>query len=324
MNTKAYIALCKDNEIVKKSSSGGAFTVLTDIKLQEGFKIYGCIMDEDLKTYHISSTDESGRNLMRGSKYIQSNINNSYKNIENDLKGKYKVVFSGTPCQVVGLYTYLKFKNIPINNLYTIEIICHGVGSNKFFYDYIENLEKKYKSKAVLCNFRTKSKPGKLQDMTIIFKNGKRYHSSTTRYDWFYSAYHKNLILRPSCYTCKFACKERYADITIADAWGKNEKISNSLIICNSKKGNDWMNSIKDMMKIEEIDFNELNIMNMQQPTKKPLDYNEFTKIYIEEGYLESQKYIGNNRLKTKVKVLCINIIDFLNLEQLIKKFKKR
>lgn len=320
---KSYLAISKDNDVVKNSSSGGAFSILTNIKLKENYKIYGCIMDENLKVYHMDANTENDRNKMRGSKYIQSNINNSYKKIEENLKKGEKVVFSGTPCQIAAIYSYLNIKKIELNNFYTIEIICHGVGSNKFFYDYINKLEKDYRSKAINCNFRSKLKPGKLQDMTVKFKNGEKYHASTTRYDWFYSAYHANLILRPSCYKCKFACEKRNADITIADAWGKNDNISNSLIICNTEKGILWLDSVKEDFYIKEVKLNEFDIPNMKSPTPKPIDYEVFTKTYIDNGYLAAQKYIGNNTISTKIKVIIINIIDKLNLIENLKKIKR-
>lgn len=320
---KSYLAISKDNEIVRNSSSGGAFSILTNIKLKENYKIYGCIMDENLKVYHIDANTEKERNKMRGSKYIQSNINDSYKKIEKNLKNNEKVVFSGTPCQIAAIYSYLNIKKIELNNFYTIEIICHGVGSNNFFNDYIKKLEKDYRSKAIICNFRSKSRPGKLQDMTVKFENGKRYHASTTRYDWFYSAYLANLILRPSCYKCRFACEKRNADITIADAWGENKNISNSLIICNTEKGKLWLNSVRENFYIKEVNLKKFNIPNMKRPTPKPINYDEFTQIYISRGYLEAQRYIGNNKISAKIKVWIINIADKINLMEILKKFKR-
>lgn len=323
MVKECYIGYCKDNNIVKRSSSGGAFSALTDKKIDEGYIIYGCVLNDDLNAKHIRANNKSDRDKMRGSKYIASNISNSYKLIEEDIKNNNNVVFSGTPCQVAGLYSYLEYKKIPLENVYTIEIICHGVGSNQFFRDYINNLEKKFESKAISCNFRSKSKPGKLQDMTVYFENGRKFHSSTTNYDWFYSAYLKNLILRPSCYECKFACEDRKADVSIADAWGENDKISNSLILCNTEKGCKWVDSVKDSMTLRETSLKKFYIPNMHKPSEKPENYNEFMDIYINKGYLEAQTYIGNNTLKTKIKVILANIIDFLNLSNIIKKLKR-
>ena len=185
-------------------------------------------------------------------------------------------------------------------------------------------MEKRYKGKAIEIKFRGKSKPGKLQDMYIRFDNGKKYIAPTTKYDWFYSIYLKNLILRPSCYNCAYAGKNRVSDITLADDWSKNRDLtkSNSLILANTPTGNDIISSLRDKMFLKEVNEDDINQPNINHATNKPSNYDEFWKIYLNEGYDKAQKYIGNNTLKTKVNVMIANIVNKLNFDVAYKKIK--
>ena len=148
MKQKYYVAIHNSNDIWKRSSSGGAFTAITDAwfeKYNESAVVYGCVFDENLNAVHIRTTTKVKRDRMCGSKYIQSNIAGIFKDVENDLNNGLYVCFSGTPCQIAGLKKYLECKKVEQKEyLLTIEVICHGVGSIKFFKDYIKDLEKKY------------------------------------------------------------------------------------------------------------------------------------------------------------------------------------
>lgn len=334
MEQRFFTAMHKSEEVLKKSSSGGVFTAITDAWFSEyGDKsvVYGCVMDEDLNAKHIRGTSKKERDKMRGSKYISSNVSGVFKMVENDLKNGLYVVFSGTPCQIAGLISFLSAVNVPQNEqLLTVEVICHGVGSNAFFNDYIAHLEKKYKSKALSCNFRAKSRPGKMQDMQVVFENGKKYNASSTQYDWFYSAY-SGYILRPSCYNCKFAKKERYADISIADNWNtethEGEKKHGSVVITNSRYG--YENFIKSSAYFDykETSFDEIHQPNLRKPTEKPQRYDEFQNAYMQGGYLNAQKFLGNNTLKGKIRSFAVDILYKLNLTErakLLKNFLKR
>ena len=225
----------KDINIEKHSSSGGAFTMLSDEILDAGGIVYGCVLDAKLNAVHIRATCKSQRDQMRGSKYIQSDLSSVFVQLAEDLRQNKTVMVSGTPCQISAVHNYLQVKKIQMDSLVSVEVICHGVGSNLFFRDYVKNKEEKYHSNAISVNFRSKYRTGQKQDMTIEFENGKAYHAASTSLDWFYSIYLRNLILRPSCYTCKFAKMDRVADISIADFW--DSKDNDSLIVCNTNKG---------------------------------------------------------------------------------------
>lgn len=327
MEQQFFIGYHKDEKIIKKSSSGGIFTAITDLYLKSGnVSIYGCILDENLNATHIKAKNTETRNKMCGSKYIQSNISNCFNDVAQDLKNNVEVIFTGTPCQIAGLNSFLELKKIDKKKLLTVEVICHGVGSNKFFRDFISYLEKKYNGKAIKCNFRSKKRKGQLQCIEIIFDNGKVYTSPATSLDWFYSVYHKNYILRPSCYECKYATKKRNSDISIADSWSDlyNKNYSTSLIICNTQKGLETFNKIKSNLIFKSVTFDQVEVPQMKYPSKKPHNYNEFWNIYNKKGYLEIQKYLGNNTKKSKLKSSIVNILNKFNLIYYFKILKSR
>lgn len=120
-----YAVKHKDDEVIANSRSGGIFTALSDIYLEGGF-VYGCILNEHFEAVHIGASDKKDRDMMRGSKYVQSNIGDSFRTIKHQLDNNHKVLFSGTSCQVAGLKSFLQKE---YSNLICVDIVCHGVPS---------------------------------------------------------------------------------------------------------------------------------------------------------------------------------------------------
>jgi coenzyme F420-reducing hydrogenase beta subunit len=308
-----------DLRVEKCSSSGGAFTMLTDKVLNAGGIIYGCAFDDKLDAVHIRADSSEDRDKMRGSKYIQSNLSTVFELIASDLHDGRIVLFSGTPCQVSAVTNYLKLKKIPINTFVSVEVICHGVGSNKFFYDYVRHKEKKFRSKAVMINFRSKYRPGQKQDMTIRFENGKAYHAASTNLDWFYSIYLKNLILRPACYKCKFARQERIADLSIADFWGSEGNDVFSLIACHTNKGAVLLDNPVDG-QLSKVDRSAVHQPHMKAPCDMPEQRAVFWNTYLQEGYEAVQAKFGNNTLKGRIKYRAADVVQALHIGRVAKR----
>ncbi len=326
MTQKYFNAVHLNREICKLSSSGGVFSGISDKWFDaygEKAVIYGCRLDESLKAVHFRACNKAQRDLLRGSKYIASDARGIYSQVNEDLNNGLAVLFSSTPCQVFALKKYLETKNTKTDNLLTVELVCHGVGSNGYFENYILNMEKKFNSKAVSCNFRAKSRPGKLQDMMITFANGKIYHSASIKFDGFYSAYCRNYILRPSCFECPFAKPQRVADICLADNWGNDPKLASSLVIATTQWGLDWISLTNDTVEYEEWPFEKVVQPNMQAPSEKPSDYDEFCDMYKASGYTASQGFLGNNTIKFKLKKSAADVVYKLRLDLLAKKVLK-
>lgn len=215
-----YAAVSKTADL-KQSASGGLFATIAKSFIQNNGIVYGAAMSTDkfgLYTKHIrvEHPEELYRTL--GSKYVQSELGDSFSEIRDDLNKGKKVLFSGTPCQVAGLKGFLRK---PYSNLYTIDIVCHGVPSNQFFQDYLRYEESKRRIKIKDFRFRDKSKGWQLLgSMEFEDKNGnlkKKVFSPimSSYYQMFLNSY----IYRINCYECPYAGGKRPGDITIGDYW---------------------------------------------------------------------------------------------------------
>lgn len=334
MEQRFFSAWHKDAATWKRSSSGGAFTAISDAFFDahgENAVIYGCVLNEKLEAVHIRAVSKEERNRMCGSKYIGSNLSGVFTSVKDDLLANKKVLFSGTPCQTAGLKAFLNAGgtlntgDCNASSLLTVEVICHGVGSVRFFNDYKSNMEKRYKSKAVSCRFRAKSRPEKRQDMELTFENGKKYNASSTKYDWFYSVFLKDLVLRPSCYVCPYSKKERHSDISIADHWSveasKHAKAA-SLVIANTENGLELAKRSFAYMEYCEIQYEDVHQPHMKAPAKKPSSHDELWKIYKNDGYLALQKAVGNNTPSGILKSHLANVANALHLKEALLSFK--
>lgn len=295
-----------DENVRAKSRSGGFFTALSDYVLENNGIIYGCVMNDDLEAIHIRTTDKNGRDLMRGSKYVQSNIGDIYKDVKNELINGKIVLFTGTSCQIAGLKCYVKYE---YENLLCMDIVCHGVPSPIVFREYITWMEKKYKSKVIKVNFRNKKNFGWREHIeTIEFNNGNTVNSKVFR-DLFY----KHNILRPSCYECPYKSIMHPGDITIADYWGIEKVVPQfddnkgvSLVLVNNDKGVKFFEKVKKDLVWEETDIEHCMQPPLEAPFKRPLDRGAFWKDfhtkkfeYIARKY--TQNYGFSNKIKKKI-----------------------
>ena len=263
-----YAAKSKSKKITKKSSSGGLFTELAIKILEQNGIIYGAAFDDKNNLSHIRIDNSKDLYKLNGSKYLQSEIKDSYKNAKKDLDNNRIVLFSGTPCQIRGLKNFLEKEYI---NLFCIEVICHGTPSPKVFKEYIDSLEKKEKSKVKKVDFRDKKNGWKNFNIRIEFENGKEIIENI-RKNIYMTSFLNNMILRNSCYNCQFKNFKSDSDITLGDYWGieniHRKKIflddtGVSLVIINSQKGLNMFNDIKENILYEETDYNEAKKYNI-------------------------------------------------------------
>lgn len=206
-----------EKAVYNNSTSGGVFTAVSEWVFAKGGIVYGCAYDDTMKPIHKFAENMEQLAGMRGSKYVQSDTGLIYRDVKAKLKeGKY-VFFTGTPCQVAGLYSFLG--NRDTENLLTADLVCHGVPNQEVFKKYIQFLEKKYHRKIKDFKFRDKRFEWERPVISIHFEEGgEKWWFSTT--DVFYENFRKTNMQRPSCFQCKYACNSRYGDITIGDFWG--------------------------------------------------------------------------------------------------------
>ena len=296
-NPIIYSAINNNVEQYMQSSSGGIFILLCEYIISKGGIVCGATYDKDFVVKHSFAKTLDECRAFQGSKYVQSDIRGIYPKIKSILKNKVSVLFSGTPCQVAGLKLYLR-KNY--DNLYTVDLICHGVPSPLIFKDYLNFV----KGKNIILHINMKSK-SKKKGTTIRFDflNGK-YVSQTLKTDLWNKLYFGSFIVRPSCHNCQFTHYNRIGDITIGDSWGINKYYPNfhadkmtSLLFVNTHKGAFLYDRISNQIDKIEITKEESMQPQLQYPTKKSLEREAFWEDYIKYGFnYVIKKYLGFNR----------------------------
>ena len=257
--TICYGAKSKDEKIKIQSTSGGVFSHFANHILENGGIVYGDNMKK-FKVSHIRIDNIKDISKIRGSKYSQSDIKDIYKNVKKDLDDNKNVLFSGTPCQILGLKKYL---NKQYKNLLLISVICHGVINNKILNKRIKEIENKYDTKMKKVTFRSKVNgwdPAKIEYNTE--RIDKSFHLLE---DPMMYLYIKDFILRESCYNCPAKGNNNPADVILGDFWGIysfNEEFYDkngvSAIILNTSKGWSEFNKIKNNLHIIETDYEQI------------------------------------------------------------------
>ena len=255
----AYAGMNKDEQIRIKSSSGGIFSILAEYIIKNSGVVYGAGFDEDFNIKHKRILYSTDLDLLRGSKYVQSSIGDIYKQVKDDLESNKLVLFTGTPCQVEGLRSYLKKEYV---NLMTMDFICHGVPSPLVWKKYLEEMKKSKQENIKNIYFRNKDIGWKNFSLKIVFD--EKIYSNTLNNDLFMKGFLRDVYLRPSCYNCKFKKINRIGDITVADFWGIENILPKmdddkgiSLIVIHSEKGKQLFDKLSEKMILNEVNLNE-------------------------------------------------------------------
>lgn len=308
----AYGVRHKDMNEVATSRSGAAFIAISDWVLDNGGIVYGAGYTGHFRVVHKRATTKEARNEFKGSKYVQSDMNDVFRQVKSDLKAGLKVLFSGTPCQVAGLVSFVGKKLR--ENLYLVDIVCHGVPAPNIWRDYLAYVEKKYNDTAIAVDFRDKTELGwAAHRESFTFKSGKRY---LTLYSYLFC---QNIMFRPSCEKCHYTNLQRPSDITIADFWGWENTDINincdnkgiSLVLCNTCKGNEVFGSLVDVIDFFSVSLQDCLQPNLKQPTFMHNEKERFEKDYLKHGFCYVVRRYGNFgwhymilRLKQKTKTL--------------------
>lgn len=262
---KVIAAINKSEEIRLKSSSGGIFYILAKKIINEGGVVFGARFDENWQVVIDYAEDLDGIEAFMGSKYVQARIENAYKDTKRFLTEGRKVLFSGTPCQVAGLYMYLRKS---YDNLLTVDFICHGTPSPKVWGMYLDDVVKE--SQQIGCiEFRNKKNGWKNFGFQLTYRKEDNIISLFLPFnkDPYMNVFLKNIILRPSCYICKARSGKSKSDITLADFWGISkvnpsfdDDKGTSLVFLNSGNG------------MKEIDFTNCSYVETTYAKIKPLN----------------------------------------------------
>ena len=288
----AYACFNKDEEIRKESSSGGVFTLLARNIIEDNGVVFGARFNAsfDVEHNYIETLDEI--KVFRGSKYVQSRIGYTFTQVKEFLEDGRKVLFSGTPCQIGGLKSFLEKD---YENLICIDIICHGVPSPMVW--------NKYKNE--ISNGRK---------ITIInFEDGTSYFEKGTE-NKYIRGFIGDIYLRNSCYQCKFKTLHRQSDLTLADFWGIENINKNmydgkgtSFLIINSEIGNQILQRIKEQIEVKEADLEESIKYNMSavrasyRNTRREYFFRNINRFKFNKLVEKTLKGSIYSRLKNKV-----------------------
>lgn len=270
----AYACINKNDEVRKNSSSGGIFYLLAENILSKNGVVFGARFNDDFDVVHDYIEKIEDISLFQGSKYVQSTIHDSFKKAKKFLDSNRLVLFTGTPCQIEGLLSYLRKD---YSNLITQDIVCHGVPSPKLFKLYKENIKQIYKDDITKINFRKKTNGWKHYHVKIDFNN-QNYEIDHDD-DVYMKAFLNDIALRDSCYQCNAKKKHRLSDITLADFWGienilpeLDDDKGTSLVIINSILGKQIFNEIKNQIIYKEVDYEKAIVNNpsLYQSVNRP------------------------------------------------------
>ncbi len=311
-------AIIGEDELLK-SASGGAATMFMKKIIDEGGVVYGCTGKDIFHVHHLRVNTEDGIEQLRGSKYVQSLVGEVYEQVKNDLRDtEHLVLFTGTPCQVAGLKGFLRKD---YDNLITVDLVCHGVPSQKMLNDNIRLYTSEKDGEKIKVAFRRKVPSA---------KPTTKFNSARIEFGWFceqnqpYSSFARKpykdpymfgflscLTFRESCYTCRYATAARVGDITISDFWGLGNDTpfehgkGVSAVLLNTEKGCRFFNTVKDEMTCVQRDPIEAIIGNgqLQSPSRKRSSHNAFISSYPQIGFA---KAVSKSLRKEKIKLLVL------------------
>jgi coenzyme F420-reducing hydrogenase beta subunit len=287
----AYGARHKDMNEVATSRSGAAFIAISDHILENGGVVYGAGYTDHFRVVHKRAETKEQRNEFKGSKYVQSDLTGIFQQVKQDLRNGRTVLFSGTPCQTAGLNSYVG--NKLRENLFLIDIVCHGVPSPYIWRDYLAYLEKKHGSEIKQVSFRDKD----LFGWTAHWESFKFNDGTKPRKTYTYTFY-KHIMFRHSCGVCKYTNLQRPSDITIADFWGWQKTDPNinaddkglSLVLCHTEKGQNLFDNIAEQMIVIPAKLENCLQANLQHPSAIHPQRMDFERDYAQKGFKYTMK----------------------------------
>lgn len=297
----------KDENVRFNSTSGGAFSAIVDTYCDENYVIFGAA-SKGLEVFHTYITDKTELDKFRKSKYSQSKMGDSYKEVRDFLLRGKKVLFSGTPCQIAGLKMFLQ--SVDVTKLLTVEVVCEGVPSPLYIRKYEDTLKLKYGRKIESLDYRYKGKScfnhskWDFEIMKVSTELERSKDSKISRgklidnrdeiivdrwFNPFWKIWIGHFMSRPSCNKCHFARPERTADITLGDLWGVHlycpELYGNnggsSVIFANTEKGKDIVFKTEEKMYGHELKVEDA--LKYQAPMRKHIEANPKRDAFMED-----------------------------------------
>lgn len=262
---KAFAAWSSDKSDYESSASGGAASVLSSHIIKAGGVVYGCALLPGITVRHIRVMDKQSLPLLKGSKYVQSDISDVFKTIKEDVTSGRPVLFIGTPCQVSSIKAFFKGQ---AENLYFVDLVCHGVPSLQLLKSHLNDILQGEKWTSLTfrkgTDFCLEVTAGTGDDRTILYSSSL----SRQRYkDFYLNSFFDGYTYRDCCYRCRYASPKRVSDVTIGDFWGlgvctpateiPEHRKGCSLILPNTDKGKELLEKISSDLNIYERPVSE-------------------------------------------------------------------
>lgn len=312
---RAYAARLRDLQELELSQSGGVFASLAQWVLSKDGIVYGVAYSNEFVVMHQRAESIKDMNKFRGSKYVQSGLDNVFFDVKKDLLNDKLVLFSGTPCQISGLKSFTC--NITKGQLITIDILCHGVSSPKIWSDYLRYLENKYSKRVKEANMRDKKLGWSGSSETYLFGDKKVKSES------FLYLYFSHYIQRDSCFNCPFTNLKRVGDISLGDFWHW-EKTNHpefrdnkgiSLVLVNSLKGEKLFDEVKESLIVINSDTNECMQNVLYQNAKPNPSRKEFLNDYMKHGFKYVAKKYGDIGFIYNMKILIYTFLQKIKMK---------
>lgn len=328
---EAYAAVNKNDAELSQSSSGGIFSLVADYVLDEGGFVAGASFDRSLTLHHVVTEDRNDISNLRGSKYLQSRIGDTFIAIKRILNTGKLVYFVGTGCQVAGLKLFLRKD---YENLITSDILCHGVPPQSVFNAVIKAVEAKYNGKIEKYSFRDKSVWGWSCSSSshINIESKLKYLGNEPIQKAYFNAFIKADNYRESCYVCPYAQSNRSGDITLGDFWGvekylpiKDIRKGVSAILVNTPKGQQLLDRIKGKLDLYRASISDIEHINrtLVEPTPRPVARDQFFKKFHENPEKTLMGYYKPNRKHNLIYALKRNPVTAKTII-LVKKILKK
>ncbi len=296
-----YVVQNKNEEELTKSTSGGAFLPIARYVIERGGVVFGVVCDGEMKVRHEWEETIEGCLRFSGSKYVQSDVGDSFRQVKQFLEEGRWVCFSGTPCQVAGLKAFLRKD---YERLVLVDLVCHGVPSPLFFEKYVDYHSVRLGSKAVAYKSRDKESGLGYQASVIRFEDSTKKYALGMEGDVLMRCFFSDYCSRPSCYECAFKTLNRVSDFTLFDCWGakeENEKLKKGAatnVFVHTQKGEAIFSVIQNQFEWAESDLNRvidrdgIMILNsVKYPPKREtffVDLQHFSISEMEKKYLDT------------------------------------
>lgn len=260
-STQAWVGYAGSDAIRSQSSSGGIFTLAAEAVLSQGGVVFGAAFDNSFGVHHICVETQADLGKLRGSKYVQSDLEDTFVQAKRYLQDGRWVLFTGTACQIGGLKAYL---GTDYQNLLTIDVLCHGVPSPEIWRLYLQEQQRKYGAKITSIRLRDKQLGWRQYSIAMAFDNGQAY-CVPYHQDPYMDLFLGNIDLRPSCHDCRFKAFPRASDMTIGDCWGierhmpeMDDDRGTSVILVHTPQGQALLQNILPAMQLKKAELNRI------------------------------------------------------------------